>query len=244
MSKNTPIKPLIALFCALIGISSNAAPLKLSLVMSDSNGNSFGAQIVFDEGYAYEYGVELSDQPYTIFDLAANSWTDGESANRITLSQAQAWAEASRTKSRKTIEQITDPSERAFTEELLWPTFAVSSSLETIHLKSHSISYSASEPLQIDSATRNQIFAYDVLNAYRKAMVLRKAPPFPQLEVTRILREKGVFPGLLTMDLSTPNGSVRVTIRYSLSALTPDEEAKIKKLKEAREQRSIEAKRA
>lgn len=237
-------KSLVAFFCALIGVTSNAAPLKLSLVMTDSNDNSFGAQIVFDEQYAFEYGVELSDRPGATFDLAANTWTDGGSGTRITLAQAEAWAEASRTKSRRTIEQMTDPGEKAFTEELLWPKFVVSNSEGTIHLKSHSLSYSASEPLQIESVMRNQIFAYDVLNAYRKAMVLGRTPPFPQLELTRILREKGFFPGLLTMDLTTPNGTVRVTIRYSVSALTPDEEAKIKKLKEAREQRSTAAKRA
>ena len=223
------MKIFVVILCATMVTIAKAAPLKLAITISDSNGSSFTANIVFHGDRALEYGPELSASPDASFDLASDSWTEGESGTRITLAQAREWAEVSRTKARGSMERMSNSDQRAFIEDLLSPSFIVTKSAGRVHLKSRFLNYTASEALEVDSMTMKQIFAFDVLNAYRKAMVLRQTPPFTQLEVTRVLSEEAIIPGLLVTDITTPKGSVRVTIRYSVSALTPEEEAKMRK---------------
>lgn len=218
---------LFTVLCAFVGTLAKAEPIKLVIDVSDSNGGSFRAHIVFVGDLAFEYGPVLTASPDATFELVSDSWIEGDSGTRITLAQAQEWAEASRIKARASLDRVTDPGQRAFAEELLSPSFVISKAPGRLHLKSRFLGYSASEPLEIPTTIRRQIFAFDVLNAFRKAMVLRQTPPFVQLEVTRVLREEAFLPGLLVTDITTPNGSVRVTIRYSISSLTPEEKEKL-----------------
>lgn len=223
------MKILVVFLWVVMATMAKAAPLKLAMTVSDSNGSFFMANLVFDGDTVLEYGPDLSGNPVAEFDLASNSWSESESGARITLAQAREWAEESRTRARSSMERMAHAGQRTFMEELISPSFVTSRSAGGIHLKSRFLRYTASEPLEVDAIIRERFFAFDVLNAYRKAMVLRQTPPFTQLAVARILREEAIMPGLLVTDITTPNGSVRVTTRYRVSALTPEEKAKIMK---------------
>lgn len=206
---------------------AESAPWRLAITVSDSNGGTFGASLVFDGNIVSEFGPDPSTAPLATFNLASREWVEGGSGQRVTLAQAREWAEKSKARALVSMERMTDALERAFLQALLAPSFEVSESAGEIQLKSRFLRYTASEPLAISKDVKKQIYAFDELNAFRKAMVLRQTP-FMQLEVTRLLREKGVLPGLLVAEITTPNGNVRVMTRYTVIELSQEEQEKSK----------------
>lgn len=219
---------IVCLFFVAFGVIAEAAPWKLVITVSDSNGGSFGANLVFDGNIVSEFGPDASTAPLATYNLLSHEWVEGGSGQRVTLAQAREWAEETKARSLVSMERLTDVLQRAFLQELLAPSFAVSESADGIQLKSRFLNYAASEFLAISNEVKKQIYAFDELNAFRKAMVLRQMPPFTQLEVTRVLREKGVIPSLLVTEITTPNGSVRVTTRYTIIDLSLEAQEKAK----------------
>ncbi len=215
----------LLLLATALFTTCGAAPTKLTLSVTDSNGQSLGAVIVFDGQQAFEYGPNIEGAPLATYNLATPGWTEAN-GQKVSLEQAKAWAAASKQRALGSIGRVTDPGQRAFTEMLLNPTFSVAADAKQVRLFSPPyLSYSASEALSLEPAAAQAFYAYDELNAYRKAMVLRQAPPFAQLTVTGILQDKGFFPGKLVMQLTTPNGAVEVVTSMNWAPLTPEEAA-------------------
>ena len=124
--------------------------------------------------------------------------------------------------------KVTDLGQKAFTEMLLNPTFTITAGDKQIQLDSEYLTYTASDALPVESGLMEAFFAYDELNAYRKAMVIRRTPPFPQLVVSGILKDKAMIPGRLVMEFRTPHGEVQVVTTLSWMPLTPEELAEFK----------------
>lgn len=210
------------ILAAVFLTTSSAAPSKLILAVTDSNGQSFGGVIVFDGQFAFEYGDGINGVPLATYDLVAPAWTD-QGGQKISLEQAKAWAADSKQRALASLGKVTDPGQKAFTEMLLDPIFKITADENQIQLDSQYLEYTASEPLPVETKMMQAYFAYDELNAYRKAMVLRRAPPFPQLSVSGLLKDKAMFPGRLVMELHTPRGEVQVVTTLRWAPLTPEE---------------------
>lgn len=218
---STSVIRFLILTAALLTTCS-AAPTKLTLAVSDSNGQSFGAVIVFAGQFAFEYGDSIKGAPLATYDLVAPGWTD-QGGQKISLEQARAWAADSKQRALASLGKVTDPGQKAFTEMLLDPIFKVTADESQIQLDSQYLGYTVSEPLPVETEMMQAYFAYDELNAYRKAMVLRRAPPFTQLSVSRILKERTMLPGRIVMELRTPRGEVQVVTDLHWSSLTTEE---------------------
>jgi len=223
------MKPQTAFLAILLfTTTSYAAEVKLVFSISDSNGQKFGANVVFEGEKALEYGEAIQGPPDATFDLIQNAWSEANGV-RITRDQVIEWAESTKQRSLASLTKVEDPDYRAFVEWLINPAFALSEEGGVLQWDSRFLTYTASGPLVMDASMKRALFAYDELNAYRKAMVLRKAPPFPHLFVSRALKDRNMFPGTLVMNLRTPNGEVKVVTTISLVALTSLERAEIEK---------------
>lgn len=213
----------LCLVASLLSAAVSGEPWRLVMTVEDNAGNVLGANIIFDADKAYEYGPEITETPDAVFDLGRQEWIDIGSSRRITLASAQAWAEVSKSRTLASLGQAPDPDTRAFAQSLIQPEFVITESPSALVLKSRFLSYTASAPLPLNPGQLRALWAYDELNAYRKAMGQRQMPPFTQLKVTQILKEKGMYPGSLVMTITTPNGSVEAVITYSLTVLAPAE---------------------
>ena len=223
------MKSLCLLVLSTLRLIAHAAPVKLAITVTDPSGDTLGANIVFTDAVAYEYGPEITPVPLATFNLTAPGWSESRSGKHVTLAQARDWAATSKTQALASMDRLTNADQRAFLQGLLSPQFEVGETTAGIELKSRFVQYTASEPLELGADLKRQIAQFDELNAYRKAMQPRQPPPFTQLEVARVLREKDLYPGLLVMTLTTPNGTVRVSIRYEVLPLTSEEHALLPK---------------
>lgn len=208
-----------------------AMPSKLTLTVSDSNGQTFGAVVVFDGQSAFEYDDSgIQGPPLVTYDLSESSWTERD-GRKITLDQARQWAANSRQRALASLQQISDPGRKAFTGMLLNPSFHILADANSIRLESQFLVYVAAGSLSLPDAELKAFFAYDELNAYRKAMVMRQAPPFPQLFVSGTLKKHGFLPQRLTMLLRPAGVEVRVETTLHWSGLSEDELAELERNK-------------
>jgi hypothetical protein len=208
----------------ILAAVATAAPMRLAVTVSDSQGAEISANVIFDGQVVYEYGPNAAAGPIARFDLASPGWTDLTTGQAITLDQAKQWAQQSRQQTQTTLQRIPDANQRAFVGEMLEPNLAISRGGGTIRLRGQFISYAVSSPIVTSAEMLRLLFAYEELNAYRKAIVTRQAPPFLQLEVGRVAREEGMFPGRIVTDITTPAGTVTVTSVSVLTELTQSEE--------------------
>lgn len=225
------MKAISLLLLAALGIAAPAETAKLTVSVSDPSGRLLVAHIVFEGDRALEFGPEISAAPLAIFDLSTPAWTDTETGKRITLAQAREWASNSKAGAESSLARVPDANQRAFVQSLLTPDFMVHQSGDGVTLKSRFLNYTAYAPLTLSGDLKKRILVYDTLNAYRKAMAPRQLPPFTQLEVCRLLAENEIYPGLLVMELTTPNGTVQVSTRYEVSSLTEEERTRLTPMK-------------
>ncbi len=225
------MKTLCLLLIALLGWVARAETTKLMISVSDPSGRQLVANAVFDGDRVLEFGPEISAAPLAVFDLSSPAWTETETGKRITLDQARAWASNSKAGAESSLARVTDPDQRAFVQSLLTPEFVVSKSGDGVTLKSRFLNYTASAPLTLNGDLKKRLLVYDTLHAYRKAMAPRQLPPFTQLEVCRLLADNEIYPGQLVMELTTPNGTVRVSTSYEVSSLTEEELTRLTSLK-------------
>jgi hypothetical protein len=202
--------------------AAQAAPTKLTLSVAAGNGPVTTTILVFDGSKAWEFGPAVEGSPAATYDLHAPSWTEANDG-QITLEKARAWAGDSKQRALASLGRVSDPDQKAFTALLLEPRFEVSQEGGTLRLDSHFITYVANEPLAISEELRADYFKYDELNAYRKAMIIRRTPPFVQLSVASILQQHALVPGHLVMTLRTPGGTIEVVTRAQLGELSSAE---------------------
>lgn len=86
------MKSLCLLVLSTLGLIAHAAPVKLAITVTDPSGGTLGANIVFTDAVAYEYGPEITPVPLATFHLTAPGWCESRSGKHVTLAQARDWA--------------------------------------------------------------------------------------------------------------------------------------------------------
>jgi hypothetical protein len=132
------------------------------------------------------------------YDLKDMSWLDEETGRRITIAQAKEWAAQSKAKALKNLDSA--PADiRQFLSWSLEPTFKVSKSENVLRLTSGQVDYVIEG--EASRASVDGYYRYAVLNSYRKAMTLKKAPPFAELKALEEMKALGRIPQRMSVTM-------------------------------------------
>lgn len=205
---------------------------RFKLVYSVTGNNEYELESFFVGDRVVEFDDETK-KPTVMFDMQKKSWKEFESGKNVTIKDAEAWATASLKRSSERIEQL--KKERADLQAALRlieftfdPKFDIQEKDDTLILDSEMMRYEIRNNKAVSDNIRSRIFAYDKLNAYRKAMVQRKLAPLVQLEVDRIMAEKDYFPAELSMTLTVVDekgdeNKIALIMKMSFSPLSDEE---------------------
>jgi len=202
-------------------------PFKLVSTLA-SEGQETKFTIYFFGKHAVEFADGVDSKPVVIYDLGADSWREMSPARSVKLSDCEAWAKASAERSRASLTKVKDADLRRFLEGMLDPKFVVTAEKGRLQMVSDVLRYDVRSKQSPPKAQRDLLYAYDRLNAYRKAMQERKFPPFAQLAVTKELSAREMWPSAMTMEVSPPKGKVRLQVNTEVQALTTEERARVK----------------
>lgn len=191
---------------------------------------SFQFTTLFYDRFAVELDPDDHEKVVAVYDLDALSWRDNRLGRTVTIEECESWASASAARSRRSLSQAGDANLQRFIELSLEPTFEVATEGDGIRLSNAILTYRVSNPLPLNARQCKRFFSYDRLNAYRKAMVERKLPPYPQLAVDDALEERGFAPGRIEVVVATPGGDIALTIRIDKADLTEAETNRVAEL--------------
>jgi hypothetical protein len=185
--------------------------------------DSYRFDTYFQDEYAVELDANNESRVAAIYNLTDGSWRDANTGQEITLQTCEQWARASSEMSRKSLAQATDTNLKRFVELSLEPKFEVIEGNGEITLQNDVLMYRVSNPVPLSELQRQRFFAYDRLNAYRKAMTERKLPPFPQLAVDDEIERLEFVPGQIDVEIVTPSGDIEMTIELRIADLSDAE---------------------
>jgi len=194
---------------------------------ADGDGGEIDVTIFFSSHYAVEFDPDDPEEPVVVYDLESLSWRDFSPARTITMKHCEAWQKASADISRKSIAKVMDPTLKKFIEFMLNPRFKTTRDGDTIEMDNDAFTYRMTDPLALSARQRSRFFAYDRLNAYRKAMIERKLPPTAQLAVDGELERQNFVPGIIDVAVRAPNGQINMTMRVRLAQLGPDDAERV-----------------
>jgi len=132
-----------------------------------------------------------------VFNLKQMSWLDTTNG-WVTLEHCKKWVEQSKTKSKKGIDSAPEHL-RAFLVWSLSPTFNVEKSNSNLRLTSGQVDYIIEGKVTSDNV--DGYFRYAALNAYKKAMVEKKLPPFSELKAIDEMKKLGHIPRTITVTM-------------------------------------------
>ncbi len=196
----------------------------LQLEMGEHSATS---QIYFQSHYAVEFNPEDPSQPDVIFDLKDKSWRDFDPSQQVSWEECQSWTDSTTEATRKQLAASDNPEGSDMIKHTLDPDFQVSTEGETVVISNPILTYRVSEPMPLDELQQQRFITYDRLNAYRKAMLGKKLPPFPQLAVDDVLEERKIAPGRIEFRIIIPGGEVKGTVESEKEDLTPNETEKV-----------------
>jgi len=150
------------------------------------------------------------------FNLKDMTWLHDETNQWVPLAKCKAWAEDSREKA-KTSKAQAPPAVRAFLAWLLNLTFEVENEGGKLQLTSGQVDYVV-EGVAAKSDL-DAYYRYAELNAYKKALVLRKLPPFAELAAIAEMKKLGHVPAKITVTMpGVPDGP---TVTMTVSEVNP-----------------------
>lgn len=225
---HTPVpQPSLALTPTAETPISSDIGFKIVLAAETGEG-SISGEIYFLGNYAVEMSLD-APKPEVVYHLPRMSWREVEANQTIEFSDCLAWAAASAKTTKESLAASTDETAKRFTESLLEPKFEIKTSgTGEITLQNEFLSYRITPAQSVDEAVMGDFFAYDQLNACRKALVLRQLPPFAQLAVTEELKHRAVFPSAIAFTMKTTKGDVVVRLLYSVEEITDAEYTLVK----------------
>ncbi len=197
-------------------------PFKFEITLIAGN-DSLQFAAFFRDHYAIEFEPGDETKVAAVYDLVAMSWQEFDPPRKVTMADCESWGKATTEISRKSLSKSSDPELTRFVKSLLDPQFDVTSSEDAITLANDVLTYRISNPMPLDSHQRQRFFAYDRLNAYRKAMTDRKLPPFPQLAVDDELEHRQFAPGTIKLTIATPTGDVDLKVNIRVVDMTDSE---------------------
>lgn len=132
------------------------------------------------------------------FNLKQMSWLDARTDKWITLAQCKEWAEQSKARTLKSADSA--PAQiRPFLIWSLEPSFKVTKSNDTLRLTSGQVDYFISGTAS--KTNTDAYFRYAVLNAYKKAIVEKKLPPYSELKAIEEMKTLGRIPGTINVTM-------------------------------------------
>jgi hypothetical protein len=186
---------------------------EMSLQAGDQTLNFF---LFFESHYAVEFGNKGHEKLVVVYDLDSKSWTDFDPPRIVRKTDYEEWFRRSEEKSRKSLASTTDVELKKFASAMLDPKFKESSSQDSITLENDVVKYEFSKPISLSDSQRKRFFEYDRLNAYRKAILERKFPPFAQVAVDDVLESRKFVPSLSVMSIRPPIPNPKASVRLSL----------------------------
>ena len=190
--------PIISMVSLLLAASAGAVDF---IVKSVADGQPVGEmQLQVGDATA----TATADGATESFNLKDMSWFDSESNRWMTIPDCLALLEQSKARTMKSMESA--PAHvRPFVQWLMEPSFTVERSKDSLRLLSGHIDY-----VIAGEASRTSVeayFRYAVLNAYKKAVVLRKLPPYPELRAIQEMKTLGYIPRVMSIAMPGIPGS-------------------------------------
>ena len=206
-------------------ISSKWAKLddtKLSLTISAQPPGEEPVQVMAKVLFTKQFAVSAVQDPDTatgirwehalLFDLDRMAWYDAAQQRWVDLKSGQAWEKATLERTKRNLALSSDEQTRAFIQAITDPQFDVQKEDDgTIVISNSHLTYSIIPAQKISPELLERFLAYDVLNAYNKAIEEKKLPPTPQVAVDDILAQHKILPWKMTAKIKTLNGSVVFT---------------------------------
>ncbi len=184
--------------------------------------------IYFVGRHVFEFEGDADAELVAVYDLDKEMWHEVRKSEAVDMAKVRAWLKRSEERTAKSLENPGLSAEvKRLAKAMLQPDFQVSASGNVLTLKNEFMAYQVTG-VPIAGQGKIGLFAWDRLNAYRKAMLERKLPPHPQLAVTAELEKRRLFPAQMVLTLSVPSGAGVVTVRSEVLPLSARERAKLK----------------
>ena len=201
---------------------SLAKPFKIAMEVSAGDE---GAEV--DVFFVGDAAIQLNnDDPPSVlvhYDLKDMSWRDPPKKQKVRLADGVAWAEASAKKSRQSLQKVADPKTKKFAALTLDPSFETKLDGETLVMTNEAFEYRISSDQKFAEGQKTRFFAYDHLNAYRKAMTDRKLPPFAQLVVTKELEKRAMIPSRLELTIRARERDFKLVSKLRIEEMSAEE---------------------
>jgi hypothetical protein len=185
------------------------------------------AEIYFHGTSAVEFEDTVDGKPAVIYDLTDGSWRDFSPPRVVTQADYEAWGKASFERTKASAAKAVSVDLRQFIEETLEPKFTVTAEENRLLLAGKILHYDIRTTAAFDKAKRERFYAYDKINAYRKAMIDRKLPPFAQLAVSRELATRDVTPTEMKVEIRTPQQTIRLETKIEVIELSAAEQTRV-----------------
>jgi hypothetical protein len=155
--------------------------------------------VEFNDGIATASYVEETEE----FDMVNMRWKDSSSGKWVTIDQCKSWADATREKTKSNEGDI--PAEvKSFVSWTIDPSFTLENTSNGFNLVSGIVDYQIEGSIPSDNT--DDYFKYAILNSYKKAMVQRKLPPFPELKALDEMKSRGSIPAIIYVTIpGVPN---------------------------------------
>ena len=228
ISKNILLILLSILYCFPIGCQSdlgNDFKLKIEII---NNGASLSkTDVIFKDNYAYQV---VDDSINAIFNLA-EMWYLEPSANKtITLSSCEDFFQQGKEKTKSSIAASNDTSIINFVNALINPSYKLKEDSNGIIIWNDYFQYIIKDYDKLSEDQNNLIYSYDILAAYQKAIINPKLPPFPQIELSKILKQKKILPRSITVNMKMKTNEISMKVNYSMDLISEKEKSLIKSI--------------
>lgn len=200
-------------------------PFKIAMELKTEE-KTIEVDVFFIGDSAVEMDPEAPGSAAAIYDLKNLSWYDVAKKKTTTIADCEKWAESSLKRSQLSLRKLNDTQQRVFLSALYVPRFTPEMVKNELVLKNDAVEYRIANPEKHPANQRNRYFAYDRLNAYRKAFI-NKAPPFAQLELDKALQAREIFPTVMSATIKAPYSEIRLDCKMKVVDLTAEEERKI-----------------
>ncbi|MBM4034650.1 MAG: hypothetical protein FJ291_23140 [Planctomycetes bacterium] len=186
------------------------------------------AHVYFLGRHVFEFEGDADGELVAVYDLDKEMWHEVRKGEAVDMAEVREWLKQSEERTAKSAANPRVSADvKRLTKAMVQPDFEVSASGNSLTLKNEFVTYQVTG-VPIATEGKIALFAWDRLNAYRKAMVERKLPPHSQLAVTGELEKRRLFPAQMVLALSLPSGSASFTMRLEVLPLSAEERAKIK----------------
>lgn len=208
--------------------ASETKPFKISSNMEIEQGVA-----TWETFFVDNYVIETVETPHdveVIFDLARQSWKDLESNQTTLFTVCEAWVQASIKRTRTSLATTKDAAVKHFVETILEPNLQVSLDTQgVLTLENDVVVYKITSSQELSAEMLERYFAYERMNACRKAMVQKTIPPTTQYEMLDELKQRSMYPNEIHLTMTLKDVTT-TEITSTIADMTNSELATIESL--------------